>query len=137
MEDIKINVTFSLVLTEEDVKNITCCMIENGGYGVGYWCNEISAPDDKWLGEYTDDQLVKGGKLIFHTVEPFDEEGTEYYTLDLEKFRNGVQMYAANTVNNDCFEVKDGELRFDCCNVDAIVADEILQYALFGELVYG
>ncbi len=138
MDKLVIPVSLSVVLTKEDIDDIVCCMVENGGYGVGYWCDEISAPDDKWLGEFCCQQISLGGEIIFHTIEPFDDDETEYYTLNLEKFINGVQLYAKNfCAKNDCFMVDNGELRVDTCNVDALIADAIAQYALFGEVVYG
>lgn len=46
-------------------------------------------------------------------------------------------MYAEQPKNNDIFEVIDRELHIDCGMVDAEVADAIIQYALFGEIIYG
>ena len=34
-------------------------------------------------------------------------------------------------------EQMDGKIRFDTCNADAIVCDAIIQYALFGTVVFG
>lgn len=34
-------------------------------------------------------------------------------------------------------ELADGKIRFDTCNADAIVCDAIIQYALFGTVVFG
>ena len=57
--------------------------------------------------------------------------------MDLEKLLNGVKLYALNPVGCNCLDMVDGKLEIDCCNADAIVCDAIIQYALFGEVVYG
>lgn len=45
------------------------------------------------------------------------------------EFRNGMKMGDRyNAVQND------GTL--DCCNIDAGAADSIVQYAIFGEIIY-
>lgn len=35
------------------------------------------------------------------------------------------------------FLLEHGKIRFDTCNADAIVCDAIIQYALFGTVVFG
>lgn len=79
--------------------------------------------------------LASGGAL--HLPEPFDKDETEYYELDLEKFKKGVELWAITPVGCNCLEQMDGKIRFDTCNADAIVCDAIIQYALFGTVVFG
>jgi hypothetical protein len=63
--------------------------------------------------------------------------GTETYELDLEKFRKGIELWTKKPVGCNCLEQIDGKLRLDTCNADAGVCDAIIQYALFGDIVFG
>lgn len=67
------------------------------------------------------DALEHGEKIIIGDVESEDE-----WELTLEKLLNGIKQNAAERPE-DC-SIEDG---------DAITADCILQYALFGEVVFG
>ena len=62
----------------------------------------------------------------------YDAESPEKWELTLEKFLAGMKLYLENG-GSTC--VCDEEV--DTCNIDADGADSIVQYALFGELVYG
>lgn len=77
------------------------------------------------------------GELHIHVVEPFDQDDTEWYILTKEKFLNGLAKYLKEPKYSDCLEFVNHELRIDTCYIDADVADTIIQYALFGEVVYG
>lgn len=46
-------------------------------------------------------------------------------------------MYAEQAKHGDIFEVIDHELHIDCGMVDAEVADAIIQYAVFSDIIYG
>ena len=113
------------------------CALEGG---INYWCDGIKVVGE-YLGEYGSEQIARGGKLKVHLEEPFDDEDTETYELDKEKFLKGVEMYIKNPdkpYEIVCFDTDvDGDLTIDTCMVDADVADMIIQYALFGEIVFG
>ena len=55
----------------------------------------------------------------------------------MEKFKKGVGLWAITPVGCNCLEQMDGKIRFDTCNADAIVCDAIIQYALFGTVIFG
>lgn len=114
-------------LTEEDVDDIMVSALEGG---ITYWADKAVVVGD-YLGEYASEQISRGGTLRIHTEEPFDEADTEWYELDIEKFKKGVSLWLANG-GASCIE--GGEL--DVCMVDALAADSIIQYALFGEVIY-
>lgn len=128
-----LNVSFAVVVTPEDIDDIMCTALEGG---ITYWCNRAKVVGD-YLGEYGHEQIARGGELEMHVVEPFDEEDTEWYTLTKEKLLKGLEAYLKEPRHGDFLEFVDHELKLDTCNVDANVADSIVQYALFGEEIYG
>ena len=115
------------------IDDIMCGALEGG---INYWCDEAKVMGG-YLGEYGSEQIARGGKLRLHLPEPFDKDDTEYYELDLEKFKKGVELWAITPVGCNCLEQIDGKIRFDTCNADAIVCDAIIQYALFGDVIFG
>lgn len=78
-----VKVTLEIVLTQEDIDDIMCGALEGG---INYWCDEAKVMGD-YLGEYGSEQIARGGKLRLHLPELFDKDNTEYYELDLEKFK--------------------------------------------------
>ena len=128
-----VKVALEIVLTQEDIDDIMCGALEGG---INYWCDEAKVMGG-YLGEYGSEQIARGGKLRLQRPEPFDKDDTEYYELDLEKFKKGVELWAITPVGCNCLEQIDGKIRFDTCNADAIVCDAIIQYALFGDVIFG
>lgn len=128
-----VKVALEIVLTQEDIDDIMCGALEGG---INYWCDEAKVMGG-YLGEYESEQIARGGKLRLHLPEPYDKDDTEYYELDLEKFKKGVELWAITPVGCNCLEQIDGKIRFDTCNADAIVCDAIIQYALFGDVIFG
>lgn len=119
-------------LTEEDVDDIMVSALEGG---ITYWANKAVVVGD-YLGEYASEQISRGGTLRIHTEEPFDEADTEWYELDIEKFKHGFQLWVENGGDRyNAIDYSDGTV--DCGEIDGPCADEIIQYALFGELVFG
>lgn len=56
--------------------------------------------------------------------------------LDRDKFLAGFKLWLENDRDSyDAIDYSDGSV--DCGQIDATCADEIVQYALFGELVFG
>ena len=117
-----------IVVYQEDIDDIMCGALEGGIY---YWCRKAEVVG-AYLGEYASEQIARGGQLKL-----YDREEDKVYILDLEKLLNGIKLYAQNPVGYNCLDMIDGKLEIDCCNADAIVCDAIIQYALFGEVVYG
>lgn len=117
-------------LTQQDVDDIMVSALEGG---ICYWsdCAEVVGC---YLSEYASGQISRGGKLKIHVDEPFDEANTEWYELDMEKFAQGFRLWLEN--GGDRYgAVSNGEV--DTCEIDGEMADLIIQYALFGEVVYG
>lgn len=117
-------------LTQQDVDDIMVSALEGG---ICYWSDCVEVVD-RYLSEYASGQISRGGKLKVHVDEPFDEANTEWYELDMEKFAQGFRLWLEN--GGDRYgAVSNGEV--DTCEIDGEMADLIIQYALFGEVVYG
>lgn len=113
-------------LTTENIDDIMVTALEGG---INWWCCEAEVVEDRRSGEWGHEQIARGGALILH-----DAESDDKWELDLEKFLKGFQLWLENG-GDQYGAVRDHEV--DCCNIDAGCADEIIQYALFGEVMYG
>lgn len=113
-------------LTQQDIDDIMVGALEGG---INYWCDEAAVEGGEYLGKYASDQISRGGTLLLH-----DTDEDAYRKLDLEKFLKGFKLWLEN--GGDQYGAVQGH-EVDCCNIDAGCADEIVQYALFGEVVYG
>ena len=118
----EINVT----LTEQDIDDIMVAALEGG---INYWCDEAEVIEEKRVADWGHEQIARGGVLVLH-----DAESEDTWELNLDKFLNGFKLWIE--AGGDQYNaIEKGEV--DCCNIDAGCADEIVQYALFGELVFG
>lgn len=119
---------FKVRITDEDIDDIMCSALEGG---ITYWCSEAEVKGE-YLGEYGSEQISHGGILLLHDIEE-----PEVYELTKEKLLKGIMMYLANPTYSDVLEMIDHELRLDTSYVDADVSDCMVQYALFGDIVFG
>ncbi len=126
MEKFEINVATTLTVTAEDIDDIMCAALENG---ICYWCCEARVVGD-YLGEYASDQISRGGKLIL-----VDAEEDVEFELTREKLLSGIKQAREEEVFKD-YNWWDGDT-IDTCSVDADVADAIVQFALFDEIIFG
>lgn len=110
-------------LTMQDIDDIMCAALEGG---INYWCCKAEVVGE-YLGEYGSEQIARGGTLRLH-----DSEEDKVYELTLEKFLNGVKLYF-----EDGCHVSIEDNAIDTCDLDANDADCIIQFGLFGEVVYG
>lgn len=110
-------------LTQQDIDDIMVAALEGG---INYWCRKAEVVGE-YLGEYASDQISRGGSLILH-----DAESSDKWELTLEKFLSGVKLYFEDgchvQVEDNCIDAGD---------IDANDADCIVQFALFGEVVFG
>lgn len=120
-----IEFTKSQELTEEDITDIVITAIEGG---IGYWaCLDNTgeefenAPEDEAVSETVARILLNNGSVFFED----EEDPSARYELTLEKLLNGIEKYAQER----------GGIDMDY--LDAIMADMIVQYAIFCEVVYG
>jgi len=110
-------------LSQQDIDDIMAVAMEGG---ICYWCRKAEEVGEH-LGEYASDQISRGGALILH-----DAESAQTWELTLEKFLNGVKLYFEQGCH---VNVEDNAI--DTCDIDANDADCIIQFAVFGEVVFG
>lgn len=114
-------------LTQEDVDNIMVSALEGG---INYWCRKAKVVEERRCGDWGHEQIARGGALILH-----DAESSDKWELNLEKFLTGVKLWLQNNEDRYGAVASDGTL--DPGEVDAEMADLIVQYALFGKPVFG
>jgi hypothetical protein len=121
-----------LMVSKEDIDDIMCSALEGG---VTYWCDRCEVVGE-YKGKYASEQISGYGELRFHVIEEF-EEGIDTYELNKEKFLKGLQKWIDEEGAYDAIGCDDGQfLYLDTGNIDGNTADSIIQYALFGEIVY-
>lgn len=125
-----VKLTIYVSLTQEDIDDIMVSALEGG---ITYWADE-AVVEGEYLGEYASEQISRGGKLKIHVIEPFDNEDTEWYELDREKFLKGFKRWIEDT--DAQYGAVNGDGTVDCGRIDGGCADSIVQYALFDEIVY-
>lgn len=124
--DFKVKVEKTIKVTQEDIDDIMASALEGG---ISYWCRKAEIVGD-YLGEYASDQISRGGSLML-----YDAESNDKWELNLEKFLHGIEKaYDGNWFMD--YGWCDGSV-IDACQVDGEVADTIVQFALFDELVFG
>lgn len=143
--------TIQVKITKEDVSDIICSAV-NGG--VGYWA-AVSADDNDY--SEAKKHLVEQGadlkdvcfeevfaQILFDgkELEVTDIEKDKTYLLSLEKLFIGLRAaieegyyshYNWFVPDGDGF----GEWQLNCCQIDSEVADIIVQFSLFGEVLFG
>ena len=110
-------------LSQQDIDDIMVTALEGG---INYWCRRAKVVGEYW-GEAASDQISRGGSLIL-----YDAESSDKWELTLEKFLNGVKLYFEQGCH---VQVEDNAIEIG--DIDAGDADCIVQFALFGEAVFG
>ena len=122
-----VHIERDIKLTTEDIDDIMVAALEGG---CNYWCSEAEVVEERRCADWGHEQIVRGGALIFHDIEDYDEK----WELDLEKFLKGFKLWVEQGLDEYGAVQKDGTV--DCCQIDAACADEIVQLALFGEIMF-
>ena len=132
MNKLSITMTVSHEFSKEDINDLISTALEGG---INYWCSRAVgkrdtdrnylgvAPEDRDNVQYISDVVSNGGTLVL-----FDAESSDKWELTLEKMMKGIEMHCTDNKVAPS-ELMDG--------YDANDADNIIQYALFGELVFG
>lgn len=100
------------------VDDLLCTAFEGGSE----WIDTVIVTTYPEGAEYASDVISRGGYCTIMT------EDYDHYTLTLTKFINGIRLHCENRPTSVSALEEDH---------DAADADCILQYALFGEVVYG
>lgn len=109
--EFKMKVKMDLVVTKEDIEDI----IDTAGYGIGYWAHKAVVGKD--------------------TYTITDDEGT--YVLTYKDIVRGIKFYIDDNNSQNIVEYRDGNMVVGSCYIDSEIADMIIQYACFGEIIYG
>mgnify|MGYP003109937011 CR=1 FL=1 len=128
-------VNIQVKLSVEDVIDLLCTAFEGG---VGYWCEFVHGiggdtsklPEGRSKVQYEYEWLAIGGDLEIGV------DG-EIHTLTSEKLEKGLQEWIYRNSVQVYFDGARRDTALDLGNIDAGDADNIIQYALFGKLVYG
>ena len=101
-------------VTEEDVE----CLIEMAAYGISYWCSEANERKDGY--------------------DVYDDEEGKWYYLDYEDILEGIKMYIEDKDRSYNIVEYDDLLGYYIAseNIDAEVADRVIQYCCFGQRIY-
>lgn len=109
--------------------------------GIGYWIAWMEAVDRKLLGksECVEDYVASGGAERIWISEPFEEKDgkpVETYDITIDVLKRGLALWLDG--GYDRYKAYDRETgRIDFCDVDADMADIIVQCGLFGDVVFG
>lgn len=114
----------STSITSEDIDDIMVAALEGG---ITYWCDNVKIVGVAF-GKYASDQIARGGSL-----QLFDAESNKEYLLNRSKLIYGVKLWLESGACEDDVVI-DGALNTSA--IDAECADAIIQFALFGEIMY-
>lgn len=126
-EPMDLTIQMPIELTQEDVDDIMCSALD---VGITYWCKRAEVVEKEYFGEFASEQISRGGSLRL-----YDAESEECYILNLYNFLEGFKMWVAGGYEKPFGAISKGKV--DCCNIDAVAADRIIQCAIFGEIIYG
>ena len=122
----KVTVKTEWTFQPQEINDLIVCALEGGIY---YWCNKAekaifpSVPKGyEGKIEYASDYIGYGGTLILH-----DDESGEKHELTISKFLKGIKKYCeeSSTAPQNLMDEHDAD-----------IADQIIQYAIFDEVIY-
>ena len=116
----------NIFLRVQDIDDIMVSALEGG---ITYWADAADVIEEKRVADWGHEQIARDGVLLIH-----DFEEDETYELTLAKFLNGFKLWFENG-HDSCGAVSAHEV--DCGLIDGNDADGIIQYALFGDWIYG
>ena len=106
-------------MKNQDYNDIIVTALEGG---INYWCDSAKAKGGNFFGqEFLSEILPKGGTIILKA------ENKEY-ELTFSKLKKGIAKF--RKVNNI-------SEKWENIDYDATDADCIIQYAIFGKIIYG
>lgn len=119
-----------VIVNQEDIDDIMCTALEGG---ITYWCEGAqSIEDSAWREEnnveWLHEVISRGGDIVLTTIEGD-------FILTLQSFYNGLQQLIDESGEYYLEQTNDGYV-LETSEIDADIADLIIQYAIFGKLVY-
>ena len=122
-----VHIERDIKLTTEDIDDIMVAALEGG---CNYWCSEAEVVEERRCADWGHEQIARGGALILH-----DAESDDKWELSIGNFTKGFRLWLEN--GDDRYGAVSGDGTVDTGEIDGEMADLIIQYALFGEVVFG
>jgi hypothetical protein len=125
------NINIPVNITDEFIENLICTMLEGGS---NYWIRYVKVKD-KLNGEPAATWVAR--QINNNLSVEITTDDDEVKRLNKDKIIRGILRWISEYPEHVSFETAYGHLEIDGGNIDAGEADIILQFALFGEIVYG
>lgn len=124
-ESFPVKIEITVNLSTQDIDDIMVAALEGG---INYWCSKVKVVGE-YLGECASEQISRGGKLRL-----YDKESADTWILTRNKFLKGLKLWLTNGMDVDHGIVENG---LETSVIDAVQADCIIQYAIFGKVAFG
>ncbi len=108
----------TFALTGDDIEEILCLAIRRG---ITYWCTEVSPVES-----------LPTNLFSHHGALSLRDNNGNIHQLTISKFIEGFRLYLIDNGNVARSEAG----RINARNIDAYAANLIVQYALFGKIIY-
>lgn len=126
------------------LEDLECALIGAWEGGSNYWVGKVEvkhptisrkeAHDAGWCtSEWAFHALVEGGSIYFEDNEGGEDKGE----LTLEGMKKGLELFIQNRASRNYVNFLNFDGTLDMGQVDAGDADMILQYSLWGEVIFG
>jgi hypothetical protein len=128
-KEIKLPITIQIPFTINDewVNNVVCTGFDSSYGGCWYWIDTFAIKDNDKKGcKYATEIISKGGVYLI-TVE---EEKDKIYKFDLKTLTKGFKKYIKWAIE------KGKDIYYDPADIDVEIADIIIQFGIFGEIIY-
>lgn len=116
----------TIKVTAEDIDDIMCIALT--GF-ITYWA-DAARPVGEFLGNELSEQISRGGTISIH-----EEEENTWHDFGLKEFLKGIELWEKEGM--DRYNAVDEEGNINAGKIDSEMGDMIIQYGIFGELVYG
>lgn len=123
-------------LDDEFFEDIICTAFEGGS---NYWIGNIQVihPDGEKLKGTPLSTWIASAVNENRTIKILPREDTVTVILDKKRLIGGLEKWIMRHPSNVSLINENGKNGIDAGDIDADDADAILQYAVFGELVFG
>lgn len=111
----KIVLEVPIKVTDQDLMDIISIAFEGG---INYWCSDAE----------------KLGNLSYKL---YDSESDDTWTFDKDDLLRGIKQYMQNNHEWKIFDTDENGLYLEFAYIDADVADQIIQYACMGKVIFG
>lgn len=118
---IQIKIPFNI--TDEFIEDVMTTALEGG---CNYWIEDVRNTNPNPKSEYFSTSLAEGDTLIIT-----DSETCEEHAIDKYSFVEGYKRYIERRVKLGL------DFYTDPCDIDSGEADDILQLAVFKEIIFG